>query len=298
MKNLSLGCHNLTGGSSYPRSARIVHCALDLGIRRFDVAPSYGLGTAETTLATALGKRRLDPAIEITTKYGILAPRFGRLAVWLREPYRVMRQLGGRNQVSGIGVSEAGGSATFTGTALGAAEASLRAMGLERIGAYLSHERLNNDLADRFGEDMATLLRRGLIGKAGCSGEPGNVTSMLAKGQSAATVAQVSVRHREGFPGVEEIRLFNLGIAARTIAKTGRQPVMDSLRDALPGRDDLDEVGRALAAVLAWGRIHVPKAVLLVNASSADRLSSVIDASTQAGLAEWVRQNPFAIPSD
>lgn len=296
--NLSLGCHNLTGGSSYRRSARIVHCALDLGIRRFDVAPSYGLGTAEATLATALGPHRFDPAIEITTKYGSLPPRYGWLAAWIREPYRAIRRLRSGGWAPKLVEPKTGTAATFKVAALDAVEASLRAMRLERIGAYLSHERLSAGLAERFREDMAALLQRGLIAKAGCSGELANVAYMLSKATGVASVAQVSMRHREAAAAsASEIRLFNLGAAARALAATwpGPRPLTDTLRNVLPSRDHLDEIGLALAAVLAWGRLHVPKAVLLVNASSAERLSAVINASADAGLSEWVRRYPLIV---
>jgi aryl-alcohol dehydrogenase-like predicted oxidoreductase len=299
--NLSLGCHNLTGGSSYLRSARLVHCALDLGIRRFDVAPSYGLGTAEATLARALGKRRLDPAIEITTKYGIPRPRFGRVAAWVREPYRALSRL--RDALATAPAARpasapaaAGCSAIYGGTARAAIEASLKVMRIDRIAAFLSHERLNAELAERFSGDMTELLREGLVGKVGCSGEIANVRFMLAQAKGVAGVAQVSILHRHLVAGVSEMRLFNLGAIARRIAQTDSEAedagtLTTTLRDALSGRNDLNPIGRALAGVLAAAGLRAPEAILIVNASNAERLAAVVAASTKPSLALWAIEN-------
>jgi Aldo/keto reductase family len=301
--NLSLGCHNLTGGSSYPRSARLVHCALDLGIRRFDVAPSYGFGTAEATLARALGKRRLDPAVEITTKYGIPRPRFGWLAAWVREPCRALSRLR-RNALastSPVGAALAlaanGGSAIYVGTARAAVEASLKAMRVDRVAAFLSHERLSAELSELFSSDMAKLLREGLVGKVGCSGELANVTYMLAKGNGVPSVAQVSILHHDMIRCVSEVRLFNLGTVARRIAQTANDSgaLTASLRDALSGLNDLDPTGQALAGVLAAARLRMPKAILIVNASSAERLAAVVEASIKPSLALWALGNKAAL---
>jgi aryl-alcohol dehydrogenase-like predicted oxidoreductase len=290
---LSLGCHNLTGGSSLLRSRRLVHCALDLGIRRFDVAPSYGLGTAERTLAGALGARRNDPEIEITTKYGIAAPRLGGLAAWLREPYRFLR--------SRLPQPQSGGSATigrdrisapaFTGTAIGAAEASLKALGVDRIGAFLSHERLSNELAERYADDMRELLRRGRVAHVGCSGEIANVTEMLAKSRGLASIAQVSVRDHGTIDGKLELRLFNLGSFARELVRAGGPgtSMLRDLADAVPRRFGLDPVGATLAGVLAWVGQQLPQAICIVNASTDARLAAVVTASAERTVADWAR---------
>ena len=215
----------------------------------------------------------------------------------MREPYRLLRRVRGGNGVRRTDATPPGASTPFIGTAQAAAEASLRAMRLERIGAYLSHERLTGDLADQFSEDMAVLLRRGIIGKAGCSGELANVTYMLAKAKGIASVAQVSMQDHDGIFGVDEIRLFNLGTAARGLVASSldRKTLIESLRDALPLSDDLDATGVTLAGILAWARLCVPNAILLVNASSDRRLAGVIQASVEPSLKSWIRQNPLPI---
>ncbi len=46
-----------------------VNCAVDKGVTMFDTADTYGLGTAEETLAKALGSRRKD--VVIASKFGV-----------------------------------------------------------------------------------------------------------------------------------------------------------------------------------------------------------------------------------
>jgi aryl-alcohol dehydrogenase-like predicted oxidoreductase len=286
---LIFGCHNLTGGSSYWRSKRLVDCALDLGIRHFDVAPLYGLGTAEKTLARALGRRRLDPAIAITTKFGLAPPRFGVLAAWLREPYRALR---GRGAVLGLGfpMLSAGGSGAprAQGAFRQAVEASLRTMGLERIGTVLSHERLADGLADSYRDEAEAVAREGLIGAFGFSGELGNVQSMIEKTGLPTKVIQVSVVHHAAIPPVGESRFFNLGAVARRLLQDGPPA---GLRDVLPRPEDMNEIGLAMAGVLAWARWRLPQSALILNASTPERLRGLVEASEAPGVADWAERH-------
>lgn len=85
---LGFGCAGL---SRLPRSAQrreIVEAAYESGIRHFDVAPMYGLGAAESELSPVL-KRRRDQ-ITITTKFGIDATAFSRVAARLQGPARLL----------------------------------------------------------------------------------------------------------------------------------------------------------------------------------------------------------------
>ncbi len=72
---IGLGCGRLVGRDGLRASSAIVEAALDLGIRHFDVAPSYGMGTAEEVLGVVLGS---VPDITITTKVGIPRPKYAR----------------------------------------------------------------------------------------------------------------------------------------------------------------------------------------------------------------------------
>jgi aryl-alcohol dehydrogenase-like predicted oxidoreductase len=79
---LGFGCGRLVGGSSLIESSKLVEQALKLGVKHFDVAPSYGLGMAEDVLGEVLGDER---NITIATKVGIARPSNGKSLSVLRK---------------------------------------------------------------------------------------------------------------------------------------------------------------------------------------------------------------------
>jgi aryl-alcohol dehydrogenase-like predicted oxidoreductase len=211
IERILFGCHNLTAGSSSGRSARLIEAALSLGIHRFDVAPSYGLGTAEAMLGRALGAQRYR--VEITSKFGILPARFGFAAVWVREPYRALRRLlpqrpGPRLQTQAV-APVAGAPPAFPFSARVAVERSLRRLGVDHLDAMLIHERIEGRFALGLGDELAELKRRGLIARWGMSGTRANVQDMISLAGSP-DIVQVALGDAQTFAGAPELRLFNL----------------------------------------------------------------------------------------
>lgn len=72
------GIGQVWGATTDEESIRAIHCALDLGINFFDVAPGYGDGKAEEVLGVALQGRR-DEAI-VATKVRLRAEEMGDVA--------------------------------------------------------------------------------------------------------------------------------------------------------------------------------------------------------------------------
>lgn len=72
------------------RGARrwVLDAVYDAGIRHFDVAPMYGLGLAETELASFLRRRRAD--VTVTTKFGIDPTLLARGVALFQEPLRAV----------------------------------------------------------------------------------------------------------------------------------------------------------------------------------------------------------------
>jgi aryl-alcohol dehydrogenase-like predicted oxidoreductase len=64
---IGLGCARLVGGSTARESRKLIEQALALGIRYFDVAPSYGMGTAEELVGDVLGNSK---DVVVATKVG------------------------------------------------------------------------------------------------------------------------------------------------------------------------------------------------------------------------------------
>src|ERR1035438_3561954 len=101
ISRIGFGCEQLGGtdwGDVAPRSvANAVRRALELGVNFFDTADTYGLGTSERALASALGDDR--HAVIIATKFGVnwkSDPNGGRAKTYFDcSPKRVEEALEG-----------------------------------------------------------------------------------------------------------------------------------------------------------------------------------------------------------
>lgn len=71
IEKLGFGCGRIVGGANLKNSAVILESAYKLGIRHFDLAPSYGLGTAEDAIGAVFDG---DKSIILATKVGITRP--------------------------------------------------------------------------------------------------------------------------------------------------------------------------------------------------------------------------------
>lgn len=77
IENLTFGCSKLTGGPSLLQSWRLLDACFSGGITRFDLAPSYGIGTAESTFGSYVQKVGLPRStFSITSKVGSERPPF------------------------------------------------------------------------------------------------------------------------------------------------------------------------------------------------------------------------------
>jgi aryl-alcohol dehydrogenase-like predicted oxidoreductase len=79
---IGLGCGRLFGRHDFKNSALIVEEALKLGIRYFDLAPSYGMGTAEEVVGQVIGNSK---EITIATKVGIPRPSYSNKFKFLKS---------------------------------------------------------------------------------------------------------------------------------------------------------------------------------------------------------------------
>ena len=68
---LGLGCARIVGGAEARASGRLIETALRLGIRHFDTAPTYGLGTSEALLGDVLAG---VTDVTVATKVGAEVP--------------------------------------------------------------------------------------------------------------------------------------------------------------------------------------------------------------------------------
>ena len=281
---LAFGCHNLTGGSSTRKSIRLVHCALDHGISRFDVAPSYGLGTAESVLGAAIRKGARQ--IEITTKFGIEPPRFSSVLAWGHAPFRRFRMILGKGPFQLLAGPENRELPRIR--LLKSLERSLKVLGIERLHMFVSHERIDGTLLAEHLSDLAIARKRGLIDLFGCSGQRDAVEQTLSMFSGLAQVVQVPVCDGDAFSGFPVLRLFGAVRAlAPQIARHADfdEHYRDRLRSVLTGVNTLQECS-ALGAIAA-ARILFPQSVLLVNSSDERHIGNIVRFSADQSLLDW-----------
>ncbi len=171
---VGLGCGTLVGRGSLRKSARLIEAALDLGIRYFDTAPMYGMGTSEEVLGAVL---KGIPDVVIATKVGIARPPYSPLKAIMRRASKVIldrsRQLrtAARRAYHSLRRRsereiEASGIRHLTASHVRQSLCESCAL-LERssVDVYLVHEPTPDDLAStELVKSMEDLVAEGLIG--------------------------------------------------------------------------------------------------------------------------------------
>jgi aryl-alcohol dehydrogenase-like predicted oxidoreductase len=140
---LGLGCVGL--GSSADRrvadDVRLVHAAIELGIRVFDTADVYGGGASEHVLGRALHRRRDE--VTIATKGGFVFRDRRPVEQWARRRAKALRERARSRQPATGGSAPASRSYAqqdFSPRYLrDAIHASLRRLGTDRIDVYQLH---------------------------------------------------------------------------------------------------------------------------------------------------------------
>jgi aryl-alcohol dehydrogenase-like predicted oxidoreductase len=178
---IGLGCVNLASasrGRSTKADVRLVHAAIDHGVRVFDTADSYGSGTSERVLGRAVKNRR--DGLVIATKGGyVFRPR--HVAEQTARRYAAVAKRSVDGLRSPAGGADAGGSPgpvpgagsrrqDFSVTYLrGAVDASLRRLGTDHIDVYQLHG--PHELFPDLFEQLAGLVTAGKVGRFGIGAE-------------------------------------------------------------------------------------------------------------------------------
>ncbi len=138
---LALGCASAMGRVNRRQSLRAFATAYEHGVRRFDVARSYGWGEAEGLLGEFLAGRPRD-GYEITTKCGILPTRPGRIKSLAKGMARQVMDLFPATR-SVVKTVAAGAVAPTRTTDIGALsqslDTSLRELGTDYVDTLLLH---------------------------------------------------------------------------------------------------------------------------------------------------------------
>ena len=189
--SIGIGCAYLTEVFGLSRESAVIDVAYEAGARHFDVAPQYGLGTAEKMLGIALQGRRTS--VTVSTKVGILPRNASSAELLLRALASPVRGLlrGRRNlTVNSYNTSSATRYArnyepSYVNKTL---ESSLRSLRTDYVDAWLLHMISLEELSD---ELLSCLLKCRREGKTRAIG--------------LATTREETGRIVNAFPGVFDL---------------------------------------------------------------------------------------------
>ena len=155
-QRLGFGCGRLKGGHEKANALRLVHMALDQGIRHFDTAPPYGLGMSESVLGEAL-KGRQEP-VTVFTKAGLSRPASPSLMQTARAIVKPLaHSIPGLRQAVLRNMAQRATPANFDpGFIARSIETSLRLLHREQLDGLLLHEPQAHDTL----EPLQPLLER------------------------------------------------------------------------------------------------------------------------------------------
>lgn len=190
---LGFGCSALTAGSSRRHSIMLVHSANDAGITHFDVAPPYGMGTAEDVLGEALKGRRHN--VTVATKVGISRPRHPQAVMLVRSLASPLRKLV-PSMTRRFGASAYAGLTARGNFDVRFVEASvtesLRRLRIDYVDLLLLHEVAPDQLTDELLLLLETLRRKGVTRALGTGTSYENTLAIRAKHSAFFDVWQYS----------------------------------------------------------------------------------------------------------
>lgn len=132
---IGVGCAYLTEGFSRDQDRPVIDAAFEAGARHFDVAPPYGMGTAEAVLGRALVGRR--DRVTIATKVGLARNEAARGKLLLRTLLAPARGIRRRAAPDLSARRLLDFSPAYVESML---HDSLRRLGTDYLDAYLLHE--------------------------------------------------------------------------------------------------------------------------------------------------------------
>ncbi len=159
---LGFGCAYIVSGLEKKSSIRLVDAAFDAGLRHFDVAPPYGLGTAEDLLGMALARRRSE--VTIASKAGLARPHVTPQIMLIRSlaaPLR--RHLPSLTRALGAKMA-CGGRGQFSPASVEQSlNETLRRLRTDYLDLFLLHEAQAGDISDELLTVLDKRRRDGVV---------------------------------------------------------------------------------------------------------------------------------------
>ncbi len=238
---LGIGCSRLAAGSFSGLETRLIHAALDEGVRYFDVAPQYGMGTAEDVLGGALAGRRNE--VVIATKVGIPRGEVSRSKLMARALLAPVRRFlpkrpGGANPALRPATNFAPQYVRET------LADSLRRLRTDRIDAYLLHMVAPSQVTDELVEVLTGARQAGTVGRLGLATTKADADAISVRYPGIFSVLQYHWDFALPSPAAEAGVSHNLhGAVSATL-----EPLLELLNgDAALRREVSNTVGQDLA---------------------------------------------------
>lgn len=276
------GCSRLVGGASARDAERLVQTCVRHGVRGFDLAPNYGMGTAQALIGAIFAGE--TQGIELQTKVGLAPPRFGRLKSVARVALRTLRGSGGvpddwAPPTIPADPEHGNFDPDFMRRSL---ENSLRALRVSRVSSLLLHEAREADLSTDAAAFLEDAGRSGIAASVGLSSgypldqayPPGNALPSSFRLQGAVPVAAL---FGAWAPPSQPIALHTLVKLAMWAGR--RTPALaGSMEAELRGLGiATGDAGTALTlAAIVRLAMRYPEAKLIFSTSSASRLERVL----------------------
>lgn len=275
---LGMGTAYLLGGFNTPQSIRMVHLALDHGVRYFDTAPLYGLGTAEAVLARALRGVPRD-SVRIATKVGIPRPDMPAWKVLMRSGLAPLRARFPRlaRSTSPDGMGDEPVARLDVPFVKASVEQSLRALRIDRIDLLLLHEARPADITDELIAYLQDARERGLLERIGVGSTRAHAETIRDKWPDLFDVAQFgwNVFDRDEATSTAAVTITHRSImgALPRISTMAEDRAWRDTYSTIVGMDlgDRDVLARILVAAAMASNRTGPT---LVASRSLDRMSS------------------------
>ena len=262
---IGFGCGRLVGGVAGRQSFALIETALELGIRHFDTAPSYGLGSSEDVLGAALAGVN---DVTIVTKVGLARPRGASLSALARQMLRPLLSGAPAVKASVARLAPSSPCTPLTSAPLRASfEESLRRLKRDRVTGALLHEIEPASLDPEARDEVESWRRRGLTEAIG-SGTGGTCGALTAFSEIA------QYRFEPGQPPpTARWRILHGALRRRPTPALYSAAQIAAFRRL--GRDFADPSAWP-GVVLTLALAQAPDAILLVSSTRPDRLRSAL----------------------
>ncbi len=249
----------MVGRSSLKNSAKLVEHALKLGIRYFDVAPSYGAGTAEEVIGKVIGD---SSEIVIATKCGIPRPRYNPIRQSIRriikptlEQVSLVKRLLLKMTSTTIPPAESKDRHDYSLERIRQSlEESLHILNRSRADVFLAHEPTRDALTPEIAKGFRELTRLHL---ATCFG--------AGVGMTSDRFSDFGHVWQSCWPG---------GIATNYSCDT-THVFHGALRYCYHPRTKSNDLGKLMASF----SMVSPNSVLIISAATTERLDEVVNAA-------------------